>query len=129
VTDYTFCATDYDYQKGAEACRKLADAFAKGREPRSRDIRQAMALATAAFPGLHDFVDGMEERELDPEDGMLDLGAIAAEHHGRMLEAAAKLALVGAIAAASEHFAWEDVLDCATFCREALADPTVPDQC
>jgi hypothetical protein len=46
-----------------------------------------------------------------------------------MLEAAAKLALVGAIAAASERFEWEDVLDCADFCREALADPTVPDQC
>jgi hypothetical protein len=43
VADYTFYATDYDPQAGAEACRKLAEAFARGREPRSRDIRDAMA--------------------------------------------------------------------------------------
>jgi hypothetical protein len=128
VTDYTFCAADYDQQKGVDACRKLAEAFARGREPRSRDIREAMALATAAFPGLHDFVDAMEERELDPEDGMVDLGGIAAEQHGPLLEAAAKLALIGAIAEASERFEWQDVVDCASFCREAFAESPVPDE-
>jgi hypothetical protein len=87
-----------------------------------------MALATAAFPGLHAFVDAMEERELDPEDGMLDLGGIAAEHHGPRLEAAAKLALIGAIAAASERFEWQDVVDCASFCREAFAESAVSDE-
>ena len=126
VADYTFYAADYDPQKGAEACRGLAEAFARGREPRSRDIREAMALATAAFPGLHDFIDGMVERDLDPEDGMVDLGGIAAEHHGPLLEAAAKLALIGAIAEASERFEWQDVVDCASFCREALAELSVP---
>ena len=128
VTDYTFCATEYDSTQGTKACRRLAEAFSEGREPRSRDIREAMALATAAFPGLHDFVDAMEERELDPEDAMLDLSGIAAEHHGRMLEAAAKLALIGAIAEASECFEWQDVVDCASFCREAIANPTVSGQ-
>jgi hypothetical protein len=126
VTDYTTCPTEYDPGQGREACRKLAEAFAAGREPRSRDIREAMALAIAAFPGLHDFVDAMEERELDPEDAMLDLSGIAAEHHGRMLEAAAKLALIGAIAEAVERFEWQDVLDCADFCREVFADPPAP---
>gem|GEM_PF-4072603 len=129
VTDYTFCATEYDPRQGTEACRRLAEAFAEGREPRSPDIREAMALATAAFPGLQDFVDAMEERELDPEDAMLDLSRIAAEHHGRMLEAVAKLALIGAIAEAAERFDWQDVLDCAGFCREACADLTVPSRC
>ena len=128
VADYTFCATDYDRENGADACRKLADAFGEGREPRSSDIREAMAIATAAFPGLHDFVDAMDEQDLDPEDAMLDLSGIAAEHHGRMLEAAAKLALIGAIAEASERFEWQDVVDCASFCREAIANPTVSGQ-
>jgi hypothetical protein len=100
---------EYDPERGANACRRLAEAFAAGREPRSRDIREAMALAVASFPGLHDFVDAMEERELDPEDAMLDLSGIAAEHHGRLLEAAAKLALIGAIAEAVERFEWQDV--------------------
>jgi hypothetical protein len=126
VTDYTFYATDYDPKTGAEACGRLAEAFAGGREPRSSDIREAMASATAAFPGLHDFVDAMAERDLDPEDAMLDLSGIAAEHHGRRLEAAAKLALIGAIAEAAERFEWQDVVDCASFCREALAEPPVP---
>jgi hypothetical protein len=129
VADYTFCATAYDRENGEDACRKLADAFRGGREPRSRDIREAMAIATTAFPGLHDFVDTMDQRDLDPKDAMLDLNGIAAEHHGRMLEAAAKLALIGAIAEASERFEWQDVLDCAGFCREAIADPTVSGQC
>jgi hypothetical protein len=129
VTDYTFCATEYDPTQGTEACRRLAEAFAEGREPRSPDIREAMTLATASFPGLQDFVDAMEERELDPEDAMLDLSRIAAEHHGRMLEAVAKLALIGAIAEAVERFEWQDVLDCAGFCREACADLTVPGRC
>jgi hypothetical protein len=128
VTDYTFYATEYDPEGGATACRKLAEAFAAGREPRSRDIREAMALAIASFPGLHDFVDAMEERELDPEDAMLDLSQLAAEHHGRLLEAAAKLALIGAIAEAVERFEWQDVLDCTGFCREVLADPSAPGQ-
>ena len=52
ATDYTFFATDYDPEKGRRACRRLADAFARGRDPRSEDIREAMAAATAAFPGL-----------------------------------------------------------------------------
>jgi hypothetical protein len=129
VADYTFVATEYDPRQGAEACRKLAEAFARGREPRSRDIREAMALAVAAFPGLHDFVDAMEERELDPEDAMLDLGHLAAEQHGRLLEAAAKLALIGAIAETAERFDWQDVVDCAGFCREACADLTASGRC
>jgi hypothetical protein len=87
-----------------------------------------MALAVVSFPGLHDFVDAMEERDLDPEDAMLDLSQLAAEHHGRLLEAAAKLALIGAIAEAVERFDWQDVLDCATFCREAFADPPAPEK-
>ena len=120
VADYTFCATAYDRESGEDACRKLADAFRRGREPRSRDVREAMAIATTAFPGLHDFVDAMDQRDLDPEDAMLDLSGIAAEHQGRMLEAAAKLALIGAIAEASERFEWQDVLDCAAFCGEAI---------
>jgi hypothetical protein len=128
VTDYSFIATEYDPRQGAEACRKLGDAFAGGREPRNRDIREAMALAVASFPGLHDFVDAMEERELDPEDAMLDLSQLTAEHHGRLLEAAAKLALISAIAEAVERFEWQDVLDCADFCREVLADPSAPGQ-
>jgi hypothetical protein len=117
---------EYDPWQGTEACRRLVEAFAGGREPRSRDIREAMALATASFPGLHGFVEAMEERELDPEDAMLDLSGIPAEQHGRMLEAAAKLALIGAIAEAVEHFEWQDVLDCAGFCREVFANPPAP---
>jgi hypothetical protein len=128
VTDYTFSATEYDPRQGAEACRKLAEAFAAGREPSSRDIREAMALATASFPGLLAFVDAMEDRDLDPEDAMLDLSQLAAEHHGRRLEAAAKLALIGAIAEASERFEWQDVVDCASFCREAFAESAVSDE-
>jgi hypothetical protein len=128
VTDYSFVATEYDPRQGKEACRKPVEAFAGGREPRSRDIREAMALAVASFPGLHDFVDAMEERELDPEDAMLDLSQLAAEHHGRLLEAAAKLALIGAIAEAVERFEWQDVLDCAGFSREVLADSSASGQ-
>ena len=59
---------------------------------------------------------------------MLDLSQIAAEHHGARLEAAAKLALIGAIAEASERFEWQDVVDCANFCRDAFADHTVPEK-
>ena len=50
AADYTFFATDYDPEKGSRACRGLADAFAAGREPRSEEVREAMAAATAAFP-------------------------------------------------------------------------------
>jgi hypothetical protein len=121
--DYTFSAAEYEQEKAVDACRQLADAFARGREPRSSDIREAMATATAAFPGLDDFVDAMSERDLDPEDAMLDLSGIAAEHQGQMLEAAAKLALIGAIAEASERFEWQDVVDCANFCQDLFADP------
>ena len=66
AADYTFFATDSDPEKGLRACRRLADAFAGGRDPRSEDIREAMATSTAAFPGLQEFVDAMDERGLDP---------------------------------------------------------------
>jgi hypothetical protein len=129
VTNYTFCVTEYDPKLGAAACRKLAEAFAEGREPRSRDIREAMSLATAALPRAARFRRWHGGAELDPEDAMLDLTGSAAEHPGPILEAAAKLALIGAIAEAAERFEWQDVVDCAGFCREACADLTVPDQC
>ncbi len=90
--DYTFFATDYDPEKGGRACRRLADAFAGGRDPRSADIREAMAAATAAFPGLQEFVDAMDERSLDPEDAMMDVTRVRAEHAGPVLGAKAKLA-------------------------------------
>ena len=121
ATDYTFFATDYDPEKGRRACRRLADAFARGRDPRSEDIREAMAAATAAFPGLQEFVDAMDERGLDPEDAMMDVGRVGAEHAGPVLGAAAKLALIGAMAQAAERFDWHDVVDCASFCQEAFA--------
>jgi len=71
--DYTFLATDCDHEKGGRACRGLAEAFAAGREPRSEEVREAIASATAAFPGLQEFVDSMDERDLDPEDAMMDV--------------------------------------------------------
>jgi hypothetical protein len=54
-----------------------------------------------------------------------DCCGIAGPLTARVLEAAAKLALIGAIAEASERFEWQDVVDCANFCREAIANPTV----
>ena len=83
AADYTFFATDYDPEKGLRACRRLADAFAGGRDPRSEDIREAMATSTAAFPGLQEFVDAMDERGLDPEDAMMDLSRVGANTPGR----------------------------------------------
>jgi len=123
AADYTFIATDCDPEKGSRACRRLADAFAAGREPRSEDIREAMAAATDAFPGLEEFVDAMDERGLDPEDAMMDVSRVRAEDAGPVLGAAAKLALIGAMAQAAERFDWNDVLDCASFCQEAFAQP------
>ena len=38
-----------------------------------------------------------------------------------VLAAAAKLALIGAMAKAAERFDWDDVVDCARFCQEAFA--------
>jgi hypothetical protein len=119
--DYTFTAIDYDANAGSRACRKLADAFAGGRDPRAEEIREAMAAATSAFPGLQDFVTDMGDRDLDPEDAMLDVSRVSAEHQGPMLAAAAKLALIGAMAEAAESFDWHDVVDCARFCQEAFA--------
>ena len=84
-----------------------------------------MATAAAAFPGLQDFVDDLADRDLDPEDAMLDASRIGAEHQGAVLAAAAKLALVGAMAEAAERFDWHDVVDCARFCADALAPPAV----
>ncbi len=95
AADYTYFATNYDPWKGMDACRRLAAAFAGGRDPRAEDIQAAMAAATAAFPGLQDFVDDLADRDHDPEDAMLDVGRIAAEHQGAVLAAVAKLALVG----------------------------------
>jgi hypothetical protein len=123
AADYTYLATEYDPGKGMDACRRLAAAFARARDPGTQDIRAAMAAATAAFPGLQDFVDELADRDLDPEDAMLDVGRIAAEHQGAVLAAVAKLALVGAMAEAAERFDWHDVVDCARFCAEALAPP------
>ena len=125
AADYTYFATGYDPQKGMDACRRLAAAFAGGRDPRTEDIQAAMATATAAFPGLQDFVDDLADRDLDPEDAMLDASRIGAEHRGAVLAAAAKLALVGAMAEAAERFDWHDVVDCARFCADALAPPAV----
>ena len=119
AADYTFIATDCDPEKGSRACRRLADAFAAGREPRNEDIREAMAAATDAFPGLEEFVDALDERGLDPEDAMMDLSRVRAEHAGPVLGAAAKLALIGAMAHAAERFDRHDVWDCASFCQEA----------
>ena len=56
---------------------------------------------------------------------MLDASRIGAEHQGAVLAAAAKLALVGAMAEAAECFDWHDVVDCARFCADALAPPAV----
>lgn len=123
AADYTFFATDYDPEKGSRACRGLADAFAAGREPRSEEVREAMAAATAAFPGLQEFVDAMDERDLDPEDAMMDVSRVRAEDAGPVLGAAAKLALIGAMAVAAERFDWHDVVDCASFCQEVFAQP------
>jgi len=77
--DYTFFSTDYDPVQGSRACCRLADAFAKGREPRAREIKEAMAAAMEAFPGLQDFVD-MDERDLNPEDVMMDVNRVQAAH-------------------------------------------------
>jgi hypothetical protein len=118
AADYTFFAADYDPEKGSCACRGLADAFAGGRDPRGEEIREAMATAADAFPGLQDFVDAMEDRSLDPEDAMMDVSRLRA---GPELAAAAKLALIGAMAKAAERFDWNDVIDCARFCQEAFA--------
>ena len=121
TSDYTFFAAGYDPEKGRGACCGLAEAFAGGRDPRTEEIQAAMATATASFPGLQDFVDDMADRDLDPEDAMLNVTRIGAEHHGPVLTAAAKLALIGAMAEAAERFDWRDVVDCARFCEEALA--------
>ncbi|CAH2602637.1 conserved protein of unknown function [Rhodovastum atsumiense] len=121
AADYTYVAPVYDPQRGIDACRRLAAAFAGGRDPRAEDIQAAMAAATAAFPGLQDFVTDLADRDLDPEDAMLDVSRIGAEHQGTVLAAAAKLALVGAMAAAAERFDWHDVVDCARFCADALS--------
>lgn len=120
AADYTFCATDYDPKQGRNACRRLADAFAKGREPRAREIKEAMAAAMEAFPGLQDFVAAMDELDLNPEDAMMDVSQIQAEHGGPVVGAAAKLALIGAMAEAAGRFDWDDVVDCAGFCQEAF---------
>ena len=121
AADYTFFATDYDPEKGSRACRGLADAFAAGREPRSEEVREAMAAATAAFPGLQEFVDAMDKRDLDPEDAMMDVSRVRAEHARPELGAVAKLAVIGAMAQAAERFDWNDVVDCARFCQETFA--------
>jgi hypothetical protein len=121
AADYTFFAADYDRENGARACRGLADAFAGGRDPRGEEIREAMATAADSFPGLQDFVDAMEDRSLDPEDAMMDVSGVAAGMAGPELAAAAKLALIGAMAKAAERFDWDDVVDCARFCQEAFA--------
>ena len=121
AADYTFIATEYDPEKGSRACRRLADAFAAGREPRSEEVREAMAAATAAFPGLEEFVDAMDKRGLDPEDAMMDVSRVRSEHARPELEAVAKLALIGAMAKAAERFDWNDVVDCARFCQETFA--------
>jgi len=119
AADYTSFATDYDPEKGSRAAAGVADAFAAGRDPRSVDIREAMAAATGAFPGLEEFVDAMDERGLDPEDAMMDVSRVRAEDAGPALGAAAKLALIGAMAHAAERFDRHDVWDCASFCQEA----------
>jgi hypothetical protein len=54
-------------------------------------------------------------------DAMMDVSRIQAGHAGPALAAAAKLALIGAMAAAAERFHWQDVLGCAAFCQEAFA--------
>jgi hypothetical protein len=130
AADYTYFATDYDPGKGMDTCRRLAAAFARARDPGTQDIRATMAAATAAFPGLQDFVDELADRALDPEDAMLDVSRIAAEHQGAVLTAVAKLALVGAMAEAAERFDWHDVVDCARFRAEALVPrrPALPDR-
>jgi len=51
---------------------------------------------------------------------MMDVGRVGAEHAGLVLGAAAKLALIGAMAQAAERFDWHDVVDCARFCQEAF---------
>jgi hypothetical protein len=106
AADYTFFATDYDPERG-RAGRGLADAFAAGREPQSEEVREAMASATAAFPGLQEFVDAMDERGLDPEDAMMDVRRVRAEDARPELGAVAKLALISAMAQAAERFDWK----------------------
>ena len=121
AADYTFFATDYDTEQGSNACRRLADAFAGGRDPRAKEIREAMAAAMEAFPGLQDFVAAMDDRNLNPEDAMMDVSRVQAEHAGPVVGAAAKLALIGAMAEVAGRFDWDDVVDCAGFCQEAFA--------
>ena len=83
-----------------------------------------MGTATAAFPGLQELVDAMGERSLDSEDAIIDVSRVRAEHAGPVLGAAAKLALIGAMAQAAERFDLHDIVDvdCARFCQEASTE-------
>ena len=120
---YTYFATVYDPQKGMDACRRLAAAFAVAviRAPRTSRPPWRPRHRLSPVPRISSMTwpTAISTRRMP----CWTVRRIGAEDHGAVLAAAAKLALVGAMAEAAECFDWHDVVACARFCADGLAPP------
>ena len=111
----TFKVTEYDPAIAEEGVRLMAAAMVP-KEADSGEVGTAMATATAAFPGLQDFVSEMDDGKL-----VMDLSALEPAHGGPLLVAAASLAAVGAVAEVCEGFEWNEVEACGEECAAAVS--------
>ena len=126
---YGFTPTSYDSDKGSQACRMLADAYATAGDVDIGVVSEALGTAVMAFPGLQDFVTEIADRTGDPTAvEILLIGDVvpSGQDASMLVPAAAMLALTGAIAEAGGGFDHQEVADCAEACRKVLQELDMP---
>ena len=126
----TFEARTCDDGVALDACRMLVQAYDDAEESETADagtVGEALGTAAAAFPGLVDFVeealaDGLEEDAISIATSLVTDSIL----NTVQMEAAAGLALLGAICEFGQGFDWSDIDRIQLACREAMEQEEAP---